>query len=116
MFKNCQALEKLNLRSFRTPKVTTMESMFQNCYNMQKLNIYYFDLSSILKNANGVMTGIVNMLSHLSRDYASDGLIYATETLHGQLGTVIVEGDINTTVSGLEYANAYFNYSDPINF
>lgn len=115
MFKNCQALRKLNLRSFRTSKVTTMASMFEGCVNMEQLNVYNFNLSNINRDANGNLIGIKDMLRYLSKDYGGQGIIYATNTLHDQLGTVIVEGTTQTIISGLEYANAHFSYDNPEN-
>lgn len=113
MFKNCQALTKLNLNGFETSKVTTMASMLEGCVNMEHLNVFNFNLSNINRDANGNLIGIKDMLKNLSRDYDDgSGIIYATETLHGQLGTVIVEGETQTIISGLNYKYAYFSYKN----
>ena len=45
MFRNCYALESIDVSSFKTTKVSNMQNMFQNCYTLQSLDLSGFTIS-----------------------------------------------------------------------
>ena len=47
MFSGCNLLESLNLSSFDTSKVITMEKMFYNCSNLISLDLSNFNITNI---------------------------------------------------------------------
>jgi LPXTG-motif cell wall-anchored protein len=47
MFNNCQSLESLDLSSFDTSKVTSMNQMFCYCYKLATLKVSSFDTSNV---------------------------------------------------------------------
>ena len=49
MFAYCSSLTSLDLSSFNTSKVTTMQRMFRECKSLANLNIGNFDTSNVMK-------------------------------------------------------------------
>ena len=47
MFQNCKTLEKVNLSSFDTHKVTKMIKMFSNCERLLELDLSNFNTSNV---------------------------------------------------------------------
>lgn len=47
MFLDCRSLEKINLSSFNTSKVTDMQSMFKNDLLLTSLDLSNFDTSNV---------------------------------------------------------------------
>ena len=48
MFNGCENLVSLDLNSFDTINVTTMEMLFQKCINLENLNIDNFNKANVL--------------------------------------------------------------------
>jgi surface protein len=47
MFRDCSSLTELDLSSFDTSKVTTMEGIFNNCSSLTELDLSSFDTSNV---------------------------------------------------------------------
>ena len=60
MFKNCNILGSLDLRSFTTDRVTNMEELFYNCNKMNDLNISHFNTANVVTKTN-MCTGLYNL-------------------------------------------------------
>jgi surface protein len=62
MFNGCNSLEKINLSSFKTSKVTDMAGMFSRCRSLKDLDVSSFDTSNL-----------IDMSGHRERDaYGND--------------------------------------------
>ena len=48
MFKDCSALEELDLGGFDTSSVTTMAGMFMNCSSLKKLDLSGFNTANVI--------------------------------------------------------------------
>ena len=60
MFNECSSLMELNLNSFNTESVTTMESMFDSCTNLRLLDLSKFNTGNC-QNFNNMFNKAVNM-------------------------------------------------------
>ena len=47
MFLNCMNIVSLDLSNFKTPKVSSMESMFENCQNLVSIDLSNFNTKSV---------------------------------------------------------------------
>ena len=47
MFNNCNNLIELDVSSFKTGNVTTMDSMFRNCFVLLSLNVSNFTTTKV---------------------------------------------------------------------
>jgi surface protein len=63
MFVYCENLTKLNLSSFNTSKVTTMNHMFANCSSLTKIDLSNFNTSNvqIMGNMFGYCTALTEL-------------------------------------------------------
>ena len=55
MFRNCNALTKLNLSNFNTQNVTDMSDMFHCCYSLTSLNLSNFNTQNVT-NMSGMFS------------------------------------------------------------
>ena len=63
MFKNCNKLGSLDLRSFTTDRVTNMKELFYNCNKMNDLNISHFNTDNVVTKTD-MCTGLYNINQH----------------------------------------------------
>ena len=47
MFYGCFNLQSLDLSSFNTESVTTMDQMFFDCFNLEFIDLHNFDTKSV---------------------------------------------------------------------
>lgn len=52
MFSGCQELKSLNVSSFDTSQVISMEYMFYNCKNLESLDLSNFNMSNVRESEN----------------------------------------------------------------
>lgn len=52
MFRDCHALEELDLSDFDPEKVTTTKAMFDSCYSLKTLDLEDWDLTTITNTSN----------------------------------------------------------------
>ena len=61
MFFSCTKLETLDLSSFATPKMVTMESAFENCENLKKIYVTSAFTTDKVKLGSSAFDGCVNL-------------------------------------------------------
>lgn len=67
MFTGCKNLEYLDIHTFDTSNVTTMQQMFYNCGGLKDLNLSNFDFSSCI-----TFTNFLDTTSYRTKDFHVD--------------------------------------------
>lgn len=75
MFYNCRGLTSLDVSSFDTSKVTTMQNMFNGCMSLTSLDVSNFDTSNVI-----TMSYMFDWCSSLITIYASNNFVTSQVT------------------------------------
>ena len=103
LFNGCSKLTTLDLRSFNTARVTNMKNMFKDCTAMTTLFLNNFNMSNV-SNAN-----MENMLKNMAnaKSAAEPCTVYCPESVQ----QVLLRQDVNENYySGLDAINSTGNY------
>ena len=93
LFKNCGALNYLDLSNFNTSNVTNMQYMFMNCGSLQSLDLSAFDMSKVIKadtmfcNDKNLRTIYATADWSLANGASSGGMFVYCDNLVGGSGT-----------------------------
>jgi surface protein len=80
MFKDCNNLKNLDISTFNTSQVNTMQEMFCNCTSLRELNLDSFDTSKVTHMS--LMFWGDEALEHLDlTSFNTDSLEYTYEML-----------------------------------